>query len=114
MSAAETIVPPRLPEFKQPEVMHGDIVMYYPNCSRQRPLNAHVNAINVNSINVCLLGDGVGKVFYGVRHIDDPSLESNDNFKKAGGWDFPPRQKQLEARLKAIYERIQMIERRKS
>ncbi len=51
-----------------------------------------------------------GKIMEGVRHVDDPKLEWNNDFRENGSWDFSDEWKRLEKEHKDIEARIAALE----
>lgn len=104
-------VPAEVADFKQPNVVIGDTVEFYDGGVRgASPTIATVIKVNANSVNL-RLRDESNKLCYGVRHIDDPAIPRNDNFKRSGAWDWTERHRQWERAFKGFGERLAVLER---
>ena len=51
-----------------------------------------------------------GRVFEGVRHVDDPKLEWNNDHRENGSWDFSDEWKRLEKERQELKSRIEALE----
>lgn len=97
-------------DYQMPEVRRGKVVEYY----KHGMLNPVPETATVEEV----FRDQIGLrtrhgIFYdSVRHKDDPRLELNPEWKKAGTWDFSPEDKLQRGESAALKARVSQLEAR--
>ena len=96
-------------KFEMPQVLQGTAVFFYPFHDQGQPRLSWVVRISRTGRNL-MLRTADGKIMEGVRHVDDPKLEWNNDFRENGSWDFSDEWKRLEKEHKDIEARIAALE----
>ena len=96
--------------FVMPPVDPGDEVLWFPLADRNKP--PHIAVVRANyhqQIEVTTRGP-VGQEYDSVRHVDDPKLILNTNYRKFGAWDYTDGAKAKMKKEKALDERLTKLE----
>ena len=96
-------------EFSMPEVMEGTAVFFHAAHNTNEPRLAWIIKVSRTGRNV-MLRTADGRVFEGVRHVDDPKLEWNNDHRENGSWDFSDEWKRLEKERQELKARIEALE----
>lgn len=88
MSAARTIPSEEVQlarlNYKPPSVLQGETITWYKTGARgPHSMIGYVVRVNPRTVDVMLAG---GKMFYNVRHVDDPQMDIAE-MREAGGWE---------------------------
>jgi hypothetical protein len=97
-------------EFVMPPVDPGDEVLWFPIADRNKP--PHIAVVRANyhqQIEVTTRGP-VGQEYDSVRHVDDPKLILNPNYRKFGAWDYTDGAKAKMKKEKDLDDRIARLE----
>ena len=96
--------------FVMPPVDPGDEVLWFPLADRNKP--PHIAVVRANyhqQIEVTTRGP-VGQEYDSVRHVDDPKLILNTNYRKFGAWDYTDGAKAKMKKDKDLDERLTKLE----
>ena len=96
--------------FVMPPVDPGDEVLWFPLADRNKP--PHIAVVRANyhqQIEVTTRGP-VGQEYDSVRHVDDPKLILNTNYRKFGAWDYTDGTKAKMKKEKDLDERLTKLE----
>ena len=96
--------------FVMPPVDPGDEVLWFPLADRNKP--PHIAVVRANyhqQIEVTTRGP-VGQEYDSVRHVDDPKLILNTNYRKFGAWDYTDGAKAKMKKEKDLDERLTKLE----
>ena len=96
--------------FVMPSVDPGDEVLWFPLADRNKP--PHIAVVRANyhqQIEVTTRGP-VGQEYDSVRHVDDPKLILNTNYRKFGAWDYTDGAKAKMKKEKDLDERLTKLE----
>ena len=96
--------------FVMPSVDPGDEVLWFPLADRNKP--PHIAVVRANyhqQIEVTTRGP-VGQEYDSVRHVDDPKLILNTNYRKFGAWDYTDGTKAKMKKDKDLDERLTKLE----
>ena len=96
--------------FVMPPVDPGDEVLWFPLADRNKP--PHIAVVRANyhqQIEVTTRGP-VGQEYDSVRHVDDPKLILNTNYRKFGAWDYTDGAKAKMKKEKDLDERLSKLE----
>ena len=96
--------------FVMPPVDPGDEVLWFPLADRNKP--PHIAVVRANyhqQIEVTTRGP-VGQEYDSVRHVDDPKLILNTNYRKFGAWDYTDGAKAKTKKDKDLDERLTKLE----
>lgn len=105
-----SVVSELVADYTMPEVRRGKVVEYFKFGSLNPvPETATVETVVADQISVRTRHG----IFYdSVRHKDDPRLELNPEWKKAGTWDFSPEDKLQRGETAALKARVAQLESR--
>ncbi len=97
--------------YRAPKVYPGDIVYYYRDGAVSDASTPCVieKAGDLCAVLMRLESTAMGRRINSVRHVSDPGLATNIEWKKNGAWDFTPGYKALHARIAALESSIAML-----
>lgn len=95
-------------DFEMPSVNLGDWVLYYPHQGAGANI-AQVIKTGQSAVTLWVMSPGYGGVEKpSVHHADDPGIQSNQEWAKAGAWMHKPD----DIRLAILSEKLAMLEKR--
>lgn len=95
---------------KPPEILKGDLVLWYPDGDKtQDPYPALVTRLGYDTLNLNIFDPNSYnmRIRDGVRWIDDPRAKSPE-LREAGGWDLSPQA----VLIRDLQERLEKLERK--
>lgn len=94
--------------YEMPEVEIGDVVRFWPDGQRNKSRGELGSCFSISqngrNINIRILSSGQAR--YGVRHIDDPRLNDNQEMRAEGAWEHGT----TYLKIKALEEKVAKLE----
>lgn len=107
------------PSYTMPKVNVGQMVQYFTDGERERPLAGVVRRVSQRSIDIVTIDTNVVD-HNSVRHATDTDLPNNPNLRKFGTWDFVPGENaaarevtELKMTIERLTKRLERLEQRK-
>lgn len=90
--------------FVMPVPARGQQVLFYPNANVNAYGRTIATVLRITRTN-CELTLG-GRIYEGVRHVDDPALKTNEHARAFGCWEMTDRDKMLNS----LEQRVSKLE----
>jgi len=90
--------------FKMPVPHIGQAVLFYPRAIVNRSTGVLGYVLSTNPHNIELVVRGV--IHEGVKHRDDPELQTNQHCREFGCWEASPWDAELQRRLSDLESRV--------
>lgn len=97
-------------KFQMPEVKPGQVVLFYPRArvSSQNRIIGYVSATSRENIEINVSG----LLHEGVRHKDDPMLQTNPHSQEFGCWELSPRDVAINKAIRDLTTKVNELERK--